>query len=423
MAEISGFLGFLLALGLGALIGAERERFVVATRPFKAFGGLRTFMFISLLGALSTYVSEVFFDWFVVPVLLGLIALLVVGYTSSVKWSKAKEMGMTGEVTALITFIIGMMCLGPEPVFAVALSILVTALLYLRTRLHHFVRNLSGEEIYSALIFAIIAFVILPFLPDQTYGPLDVLNPYKIWLMVVFISGMGFAGYILIKALGERRGIGLTGLLGGLVSSTAVTLTLAGDAKKTRNHSLTKLLVFATIVANAVMFVRVLVEVWVVNVSLLDEVLLPMLFMLLAAALAAGFLWWTRDRDDHPETVVRHTSPLSLGPAIKFGLLFGFVLFAVKAAQVYFGDAGVFVASAISGFVDVDAITLSMAQLAKSDGISSSAAVTAIVIAVISNTAVKFVYASLFGSKSFRNRLGVAFAFVVLAGVLSLLFL
>ena len=419
MAEITVFLGFLLALGLGALIGVEREHFVVAKRPFKGFGGVRTFMFISLLGALSAYVSMVFFDWFVVPVLIGLISLLVVSYIASVKWSKAKEIGMTGEVTALITFIIGMMCFGPEPVYAVAIAILVTLFLYVRKRLHRFVYNLSSEEIYSALIFAVIAFVILPFLPNRTFGPLDVLNPYKIWLMVVFISGMGFAGYILIKVAGPKKGMGLTGLLGGLVSSTAVTMALANSAKKVRSLSTTKMLVFATVVANAVMFVRVLIEVWVVNKSLLPDLLLPMLFMLLAATVAAGVMWWTREKDDEKHTEVTHTSPLSLGPALKFGLLFGVVLFVVKAAQVYFGETGVFIASAISGFVDVDAITLSMAQLAGTS-VSREAAVGAIILAVMSNTVVKFVYASLFGSKAFRNRLGVAFAIVVAAGVIAL---
>lgn len=419
MAEITGFLGFLLALGLGALIGAEREHFVVARRPFKGFGGIRTFTLISLLGAMSVYLSRLFLPWFVVPVLLAVTALLVTSYHASVQWSKGKELDLTGEVTALATFLIGMICTGPEPVYAVVLAIIVTTLLYARAYLHRFVRKLSAEEMYSALAFAIITFVILPFLPNRTYGPLDVLNPYKIWLMVVFISGMGFAGYILIKALGSRKGIGLTGLLGGLVSSTAVTLALASDSKKAKGESVTRMLVFATVVANAVMIVRVFIEVWVINKALLPELLLPLSILLLAATLSAGLLWWTRKSDPERRAEVSHTSPLSLGPAIKFGLLFGLVLLVAKAAQVYFGDTGVLVAGAVTGFVDVDAITLSMAQLAGT-GVQAKAAVTAITLAVMSNTIVKYIYASIFGSKEFRNRLGAAFSIIVAAGIVAL---
>lgn len=425
MAELTTFLQFLLAIALGALVGIERERFAKQFNRFM-FGGIRTYLFIALLGAVSAYAAKLYTDWIMIALFFGLVTFLGISYTQSVRLSNGKSIGLTGEIVALLTFIYGVMAMGEEPVYAVVLAILTTVFLYGKERIHTFVSKLSKEEMYGALIFAIVAFVILPFLPDRTYGPLDVLNPYRIWLMVVFISGMGFVGYILIRILGSKKGIGLTGLLGGLVSSTAVTMTFAGKSRKEKSKNITRLFVFATIIANAVMIVRVLIEVYVVNKSLLSAVLIPVSTMGGVAVVAALIMWLSRkDKEEQPaltaeKSAVEHSSPLSMGPAIKFGILFGVVLFAVKLAQIYFGDTGLFIASIISGFVDVDAITLSMASLAGTE-ISAKVAATAITLAVMSNTIIKFGYAAIFGSKQFRNKLGIVFGLAVVAGIIALL--
>ncbi len=422
MIEFDIFIRFLLALGLGALIGAERERFAKTQDDF-LFGGIRTFMFISLIGAISGYISEIYLDWFFIPAFAGIVLLITISYYASIKLSKGASIGITGEVTALLTFMIGLISFKGHLIIAVVLAIVITTFLYLKEALHGFIKKVSREEMYSTLMFAIITFVILPFLPNQTFGPLSVFNPYKIWLMVVFISGMGYVGYILIKILGSNKGIGLTGLLGGLVSSTAVTMTLAGNSKKEKNISVIKLLVFATIVANTVMFIRVLIEVYVVNKSVLDKVAVPMIVMLIVATASSLVLWLTRNKSEKTEKAeVAHTSPLSLGPALKFGILFAAVLFVVKLAQIYFGNTGIYLASVVSGFVDVDAITLSMANIAGTE-ISTSVAATAITLAVMSNTLIKFGYAAIFGSKEFRKTTGIVFALVVASGLVSILFI
>ncbi len=421
MIELTIFLKFLLALGLGALIGAERERFGGDGGAYKIFGGIRTFMFITLFGGLSTYISKIYFSWFIIPAFAGLIILISIGYFASVWASRGKDMGLTGEITALTAFLLGMLIFISEPIYAVVLAIILTTLLYLKNNLHGFIKNLSKDEIYSTLVFAIVAFVILPFLPNSTYGPLDVLNPYTIWLMVVFISGLSYVGYILIKVMGAHKGLGITGLLGGLVSSTAVTMSMATSSKKNKNEKIIKMLVFATIIANAVMFLRVIIEVYVVNKAILPQLIIPMSVMGAVALISALVLWLDKNKaKDTSEHDVEHTSPFTLGPAIKFGVLFAAVLLAVKLAEIYFGETGIYVASLISGFVDVDAITLTMANIA-GNGITEKAAVMAITLAVMSNTIVKFGYAAIFGSKAFRKNIGIVFSLVIIAGIVAVL--
>ena len=273
---------------------------------------------------------------------------------------------------------------------------------------------------YSTLVFAIIAFVILPFLPNVPYGPLGVFNPYKIWLMVVFICGLSYVGYILIKIFGSKNGIGITGLLGGLVSSTAVTLSMAERSKKEQNLGVVKLLVFATLIANIVMFIRVLIEVYVINPPLLIKVLGPMLVMIITALISATVLWLRRDKSLKKSTPeVSHKSPLRVAPAIKFGVLFALVLLIIKAAELYLGQTGIYAASVITGFVDVDAIVLSMANVAGAST-STDIAATAIILAVLSNTLIKFGYAAFFGSSEFKKRLGIIFGIIAAAGIISL---
>ncbi len=420
MIEFNVFLKFLLALALGALIGAERERFG-GSGVFRIFGGLRTFMFITLFGSLSVFISNVYFQWFIIPAFIGLIVLVSIGYLASVWSSKGRDLGLSSEVTALLAFLLGMLIFVSEPVYSVGLAIILTTLLYLKNSLHSFVKTLSREEIYSTLVFAIIAFVVLPFLPDKAYDPLGVINPYNIWLMVVFISGLSYVGYFLIKIMGPKKGIGFTGLLGGLVSSTAVTLSMASDSKKKVYESVVGLLVFATVIANSVMFLRVLVEVYVVNKSLLSSLVVPMLLMAVVGFSSALFFWFNRDKKIVSSDLnVVHTSPFTLKPALKFAFFFSLVLLSVKLAQIYLGTSGVFAASVLSGLIDVDAITLTMANLAHSE-LSSNTAVTAITLAVLSNTFVKFVYAFIFGSRDFRKKLSIVFLLIIISGLLAIL--
>jgi uncharacterized membrane protein (DUF4010 family) len=243
--------------------------------------------------------------------------------------------------------------------------------------------------------------------------PFDVLNPYKIWLMVVLISGLGFLGYLLIKIVGPRQGIGLTGLLGGLVSSTAVTLTFSQRSQN--SDHLAKPFALAITIGWTVMFARVLVEVGATNLPLLSSVWLPIVAAGVVG-LSYGIYLYFAPRPDEPEEV-SFSNPFELRPAITFGLLYGVILLVARAAQYYFGDTGVYVSSIASGLADVDAITLSMAELSNQGALDLVTAARAIVLATMSNTVVKGGIVLSSGTRALRRAIAPGFALMLLTGL------
>jgi uncharacterized membrane protein (DUF4010 family) len=411
--EISIILKFLISFAIGALIGTERER---KQSKVKEFAGIRTFMLIAVFGTSSAFLST-FYPNFIIIAFLGLAAMVGLSYMATTR--EDGDIGVTTEVTALITFILGALCFTDEGLQIVPiLAIIITTLLAVKPYLHTFARKISQKEIINTLKFLIIAFVILPLLPDQTFGPLGVFNPYQIWLIVVFISAISFAGYILMKFIGAEKGISATGIIGGLVSSTAVTTAMAARVKE--SDFIIRAAVFATVVASSMMFLRVLFEVSVINPNLISLLVAPMLSMGVVG-IVLGLLAWktTKIRDVGEDLKLKN--PFSLKPALIFGLLFMGILFVSKVAEVYFGNSGIYITSIISGVADVDAITISMAILARNT-ISPEVAVTAITLAAISNTIVKFFIALFFGTRKFGYLIGAIFAIIIAAGLLAIFF-
>jgi uncharacterized membrane protein (DUF4010 family) len=430
---------FLIAIALGALVGLEREIAQIKSLH-KEFAGLRTFILISLVGATVGYLSNVLdLDVLLAVALFGFILLSIAGYVvTSIMYKKA---GATTEIAAFLVFLLGVMTTTGFREYAVIFTILATVVLSTKPILIGLVKKIEHQEIYSTLQLAVISLVVLPFLPNQNFSPLDlpivsdilrvlgvsfstvaqlnVFNPYKIWLMVVFISALSYVGYILIKTIDTDKGIGITGVLGGLVSSTAVTTSLAAETKRIKvNHDP---FVIGVVLASSIMFIRVLLEVLVVNSDLLKFVILPIGLMALAGFISALIIWnfEKKDRKQH----IEFESPFTLGPALKFSVFFAAVLFFSKLGQLLYGSKGIYLASALSGLVDVDAITLSMSSLAASGDITSSVAVTAITIAVASNTVVKGGIAYMFGAKQFGMAVIKVFSIILLIGLGSTLLL
>jgi uncharacterized membrane protein (DUF4010 family) len=404
-------LKFLIALAIGALIGTERER-----KQFKRveFAGIRTFTLIALLGVISAYIS-VFYPYFIILSFLGLIIMVGLSYYQSSK--DDGDIGITTEVVAIITFILGALCFTDDGLqIAPIIAIIITVLLASKSYLHHFIRRISEKELINTLKFLIIAFVILPLLPNQTMGPLEVINPYQIWLIVVFISAISYTGYVAIRLIGPETGLSLTGIIGGLVSSTAVTTAMAARVKET--ESLIRIAVFATIIASSMMFIRILLEVLVINTSLFWPLILPMLSMGVTGVVLA-YIIWRITREKEIDTDIKLKNPFSLKPALIFGLLFIAILFLSKIAEIYFGSAGIYMTSLISGVADVDAITISMALLAK-ETVSQEVAVNAITLAAISNTMVKFLIALFFGTRKFGKLIGIIFAVIIIIGLITI---
>jgi uncharacterized membrane protein (DUF4010 family) len=399
------------ALGLGMLIGLERQR--TQDQPGH-FAGVRTFALVALLGALSVFVAGLSgLAWITGLVFVALGALVVVAYLVA---ARAGGTGATTEISLLITFLIGCLCTWGEVAVAGAVGVLTMLLLALKGWLHNLARRIEPSDVEATLKFAIITLIVLPLVPNASFGPagLEVINPYKTWLMVVLIAGLNFVGYILVKVLGREHGLGITGLLGGLVSSTAVTL---GFAQRSRvEPALAPMLVLSILLAWTVMFFRVVVEVAVVNFTLARSLVLGMVLMG-AVSLVITLLLRRRNRSGARAEVDSGHNPFELGDAIKFGALYAIVVFVASVAQRSFGDTGLYLTGALAGLTDVDAIALSMANLALQDPSSAAPAARTIVIAVISNTLLKCAMVLWLGAPSMRRTMVPITAALALSGI------
>jgi uncharacterized membrane protein (DUF4010 family) len=407
-------LRFGAALALGVLLGLERER----SKTEHGFAGVRTFGLLALAGGVAAFLDvSLERPWFALGVFAATASLVVVSYAVTARHG---EFGITTEISALLAFVLGFLCVSGHVMVATGLAVASGAMLALKEWLHRLAARIESADVEATLKFAIVSAIILPLVPDQNFGPppLDVINPYQIWLMVVLISGLNFASYLLVKVVGVEHGIGLTGLLGGLASSTAVTL---GFAQRSRSEPAQALpLALGILIAWTVMFFRV-----VVLVAAVEPGLAPRIGIAMAAfgipTFAICWLIFHRQRSNSKgkATLTTGENPFELGAAIRFGLLFGVITFAGKAAQVYLGDAGLYLAGAIAGLTDVDAITLSMAQLAHADAANAHPAARAIVIAVASNTLFKAGIVAFLGGPRLRNVILAATGSIVAVAALA----
>jgi uncharacterized membrane protein (DUF4010 family) len=365
-------------LGIGLLIGLERER----NPAGKA--GVRTFALVSLLGTLTSLLGG-YMDtaWLLPAGLLAVTGMLVVAYA---RVAPTEDPGTTTVAAAGVAYLLGALAGLGEATLAAALAILVTALLYFKPELESWSAALKREEQVSLLQFLVITFIVLPILPDRTYGPYAVLNPREIWLMVVLIAGVGVASYMAMRVAGERHGTLLTGLLGGLVSSTATTALYARRSNESPAMSQVALVVVS--LANLVVLVRVAVLATVLAPEILSR-LLPVLGAALAAGLAAvAFLVHRATRDTHL-ALPPARNPAEIGMAVRFGALYALVLLAAAWLQDLIGSRGLYVATALSGLADVDPGVLSALNLYDAGRVEPATAVAAIAIALLANTLFK----------------------------------
>ncbi len=406
MVELLFLKSFAIALALGALIGLEREYARYKERGHR-YAGIRTFPLIALLGALSTYLADLISIWILLVTLVLVGILILVAYFTVLD---KKYVGATSEMAALLTFFIGVLSYQGEFFFATILAMVITLILYARSMLHNFAERINEKELSATLKFGVIAFIILPFLPNKWYGSLELFNPYIVWLMVVFITGISFVGYILLKWFGER-GIALTGILGGTVSSTATTTSFAVRSKK--EEYLYRTLIIGVVLANGTMLIRILLEVFVVNQNLFIGLLIPLLSLAAITAIFSYFLW---QREKGSASSIKLGSPFTIKPALKFAAAFAVIIALVKVADIYLSTQGVYAVSFLSGLVDVDAITVSLSQLAK-NGVAAKIAHNGILIAALTNIAAKGALAWWLGGKKFSRIIVSFFAVLIVVGV------
>lgn len=414
---------FLIALCIGALVGIEREK-SKAGKGDLGFGGLRTFILFAQAGAVGAWLSLHFSTpWVFVATTAAVSAMVVAGYWKEIRGEPGSP-GLTTEIAALTVFLLGAVVMFGYPGLAAVLAILTSSVLAFKQPLHSAVAKLSTDDIYAGLKLLIATFIILPFLPETAIDPWDVLVPYQLWLLVILISTLSLVGYVAVRWLGNTHGTAATGIAGGLVSSTAVTLSFARQSRVDAGPQAGDALAAGILLSWTVMFVRVVLTVAIVNGTLLPDVLVPFVAMALVTAVAAG-IFYRRGIAAHtrlerqPELPV--TNPFSLTASIQFGVLFAVVLLVIHFARQYAGGSGVYAVAALAGLTDVDAITLSMSQFAR-EGNNVTIAAAAIAIAAISNTLVKCGFVVFLGSAAMRRRVIGSTAVLLLAGLGSLVF-
>lgn len=425
------FLKLGTALGLGLLVGLQRER--VASR----LAGFRTFPLVTVLGTVTALLGQemgrsagsAMGVWVVAAGFLG-IAGLIIAANLMLAHTEAPDPGQTTEVALLLMFATGAYLAVGSAAVAVALGGTTAVLLHLKEQMHGLAGRIGDRDFRAIIQFVLITLVILPVLPDRPYGPYQVLNPREIWWMVVLIVAISLGGYVAYKLLGRSKGTALAGLLGGLVSSTATTVSYArrsrddesaGPAERGSgdgDRGLTRASAVVILLASAVVFVRVLVEIGVVARRAFT-VMAPPLAVLLAVAVGVAGLLWLGVRQQ-PAKVPDPGNPTELRSALLFGFLYAAVLLAVAAAKEHWQGSGLWVVSVLSGLTDMDAITLSTSRLVQDGRLDADLGWRLILVASLSNLVFKGAMVAVLGSRALAVRIAGLFGVLLAAGGLVL---
>lgn len=402
----------IVAVALGLLVGLQRQR------AESLVAGIRTFPIIAMLGVFCGVLGGAVGEWVVAAGLLGLAALTVMANYLRAGGGRF-DPGMTTEVAILVMYGIGVALTRDLVLEAVVAAAVLAVLLHWKGPLHSFARRIGADEFAALMRLVLIGLVVLPVLPNRNFGPYGVLNPFEIWLMVVLIVGISIGGYIAFKLLGPRTGAIAAGVLGGLISSTATTVSYARRSASNPDRSAAAALVVT--LASAIVFVRVIVEIIVVAPGVLGVTLGPLATMLGVMLAISGVLYLvgigSRDleiRDQEP--------PSEMTAAVVFGLLYAVVLVAVAFAEDRLGQRGLFAVAALSGLTDLDAITLSTANLMQDGRLELEAGWRMILVGALSNIVFKGGVAVALGSRWMRRRVLAAFGAGLAAGVAILLF-
>jgi len=398
-----------VGVGLGALIGLEREQ----SESGGTFAGSRTFPLFALYGALVA----AFFPTSLSLAIGVLVIPLTVAYAGKIRYEQ--DIGLTTVMAALLTAILGATAMHSDTGAVVAIIVggAITVLLSVKDPIHEFANRIEETERLASVKFILVVLVVLPALPNRSLDVLYGLNPRFIWLMVAFVTGLGFVAYVLAQFLSPERSVALTGIIGGFVSSTATTVSMA--EKTVQNETLSHVCAFAVVTASIVMFPRALIEVAVINPDLFTSAAVPLGAMTLVGVVAAGTLYW---RTTTAETVEPNElkNPFRLRPALLFGVIFAVVLLVSEYAHEWLGTSGVYATAFLSGLADVDAMTITLSKLAAEGTISTEVATTGIVIAAIANTMVKAALAWLLGTDRLGRLVSIVLGLVVVSGLILL---
>lgn len=404
-----------ISFGLGLLVGLQRQK------VHNKMAGVRTFTLIAILGTMSGFLAEAFNSFFIIPLIaIGLTALLVTANVIKFRKDSDSDLGQTTEVAALLMFAIGAYLVVGSKLTATVVGASLAILLYAKEHLHHFIDNLKDKDWSAIMTFVAISLVILPILPDKTYDPLEVINPRNIWYMVTLIVGISVVGYFVYKYTGKNVGIFANGILGGLISSTATTVSYARRTKSTR--AIYKMAAFIITIASAISLLRVLIEVSVVIPDRLPSIILQILVQLVFMSLVCISLFYLINKDDSNEPLPEPENPAQLKSALLFGALYGVILLIVAFTKKEFGNNALYGVSIISGLTDVDAITLSLSQLIKKETLDVSTGWRLILLASLSNLMFKGILVMVLGTRELSKWIAISFGLSIAFGTAIIVF-
>jgi uncharacterized membrane protein (DUF4010 family) len=407
----------MVSAGLGALVGLIRQWSDQKMSPGGEadFGGVRTYTFWAILGCVAAFLSQDHAPA-VLPIVLALVGL----HLTALHFTNAAggHPGSTTFAASLLTCLLGALVQWEYTQAAILVAAATAVMIGLKQPIHAWTRAFTADDIRATLQFVATTGVVLPLVPNRNIGPFDAFNPYSTWLMVVLISGMGFAGYIMMRLLGAKAGISITGFVGGLASSTATTLAFSRRSKD--DPTLSTSFALAVIVACTVMLARILAVISVINRELAVSLIVP--FALMAVPGIAFALWvWLFDRPtDNDVAPPRLHNPLSLGIAIKFGVIYAAVAFLVKAATHFELRGGLLPLSFISGLTDMDAISLLMANSRNDSSVAPLLATQSVIMAAIGNSVLKGSFALSLGSPRLRRQVALVLGLTIAIGAASL---
>ncbi|MCP5143680.1 MAG: MgtC/SapB family protein [Gammaproteobacteria bacterium] len=400
-----------IALAQGLLIGLERGWKSRTEEEGQRIAGLRTFGLIGLLGGASALLSRDLGTPALGFVFIGVAAAAIVAYSRQA--AVGADFSITSLVTILLTFVLGALVALGHVVLGTSAAVITTLLLGFKDELHGWMRRLTRTELQAAFKLLLISVVLLPVLPNRGFGPWQALNPYEIWWMVVLIAGISFCGYFMMKIAGPGKGVLLTALAAGFVSSTALTLEYSHLSRS--RTDLHDLLAAGVLIACGTMFPRILLVATIINPAMFQALALPMLVMTLLIFTAA-LIYWRRSAETPPVAVEKVSNPLELKPALFFGGVLAAVILLSKWVEELLGEQGIYILAAVSGIADVDPISLSLARMSKVS-LGVGAAVLGILIAASVNTLVKSTMALVIGRAAFGLRVMLPLLLAIAAGI------
>ncbi|MFZ2283763.1 MAG: MgtC/SapB family protein [Lutibacter sp.] len=416
LTEFDFLIRMLVTAGIGFVLGLERE-YSQYSEKGEIFAGLRTFTLVALLGFLTAYLGITFTYWIFIAGFLGVVSIVAISYWVT---SNEGDIGSTTEFAIIFTFLLGGLVLVGSINLSLALTVITLVLLSLKLRLKSMIGQLTQKELFAFVRFVVIALLILPFLPNEFYGPYEVINPREVGWIIVLTSGIGFVGYILMKFLGTDRGILLTSILGGLVSSTLVTFTFSKKSKET--PELSQNYAVGIFAAATVMVLRIFLLVFIFNKTMLIELTIPLLIILLTTFGIALHFYNKQFEKQHAVDKIALGDPLNIKNAVFFGIFYMGILLLVSYANHTYGTKGIYVSSAISALTDIDAITISVSKLGGTT-MNLLIAQNAILLATLSNTVVKIGIAVFTGSRPLKKYVLIGYGFIFIAGIAAFLLL